>query len=281
MRFRLVLLALLAASGMANAADTPQNSPLSAILSRYGGQEKLFQAEILSKEGTRCGELGPCRDFRYYRKGPANARLEERFNVRTWTVKVIHADEAKEFYVGPWWNRAWFWATGRKDGPLDRIDILSTQYDAQQLVISFLRGAQSSGVSFEGKALTADGQSADSFSQVLSLSSTTVHFLFDSDTHLCLERTLTTSSGQQPDSIITYSDYRYVNGLPYPFRTQLLDRESRRIYEETLRIVQIGGPLNDKLFTERPNQPLWVFPLEALVVLIIISPIVIWSWRRR
>lgn len=278
MRFVPICFAVLIALAATQVANTQQNSPLESILNRYGGEQKLAEFELQFKEGRRCGDLGPCQDFRYFRKGPSKLRLEEGFDPPLWTVKIIRENVAQEYFTGPWWNRSLAWATGLKDGPLDRIDIAAMRLDTPQLVFDFLRAAKSSNVTYEGKTLTMDGRPADSFMQPWPERNATVRYLFDPESHLCLQRTIT-PTGSKHSPYIIYSDYREASGLPYPFRTEMW-LGKLRIQNETLQSVKIGAPPDEKLFTERPNDPLWVFALVALGAATIVFTVVIWGLHR-
>jgi hypothetical protein len=277
---RFLLSVVLSGLILADVAFGREDSPLSAIFARYGGMEKVAETEVLYQEGRRC-TLGDCRDFRSYRNGESSIRVEEAFSPPLWRVRVIRGREAKEFFVGPEWKRAWFAVAGVRDGPIPPDEVPGVLLDSRSLVMDFLNQAQRSLVAYVGKTVALNGREAYTFEQDLPERKAKAQYLFDVDTLLCLQRTLILNSKKEPFSYVVFSDYREVNGMPYPFRTETIDAKRKVTnHDETLSLVRIGGHLDESLFTATPNDPLWVFPLKALSFVAVIGAFFIWVLRR-
>jgi hypothetical protein len=279
---RFLLSVVLAGLAMADVSiGREEDSLLSSIVNRYGGKEMLAETNVLVQEGRRC-TLGDCREFRSYRNGELNIRLEEAFSLPLWRVRVIRGNETKEFFIGPWWKRAWFSVSGVRDGPIPPDEIQGTLLDSRSLVIDFLSDAQRSRVTYVGKTATLDGRKAYTFEQDLPERKARARYLFDSETLLCLQRTLIMHSKEEPFSFVVFSDYREVNGLSYPFRTQTIEaKRNVTVRDEMLSVVRIGGPLDESLFSATPNDPLWVFPLVAMSFVVFVALVILFLRGRR
>ena len=277
-----ILLAWIAMSPLGAIA---QSGDLPAIVQRYGGLQKLSQAGYLHVQGRRClrGKNGalfpgnkPCHDWERYEFGPLMSREEEDLGLLR-MVDVVRGDTGIQFFEGLWPVRAFIQVMiGLKDGPLPVGYVVADHHWQEGEVTTFLSTSESLGATFQAEAKTLDGRTAEMFSA--KIGSLKVQYFFDPATHLCLQRDVRNSSGNLARFL--YSDYRDVNGLPYPFHTQHFSG-SRLTQEDILDSVQIGIPVDQALLRPPITQPLWVDPAIALGATLIIGAAVLGAWIRR
>jgi len=277
-----ILLAWIAMSPLGAIA---QSGDLPAIVQRYGGLQKLSQATYLHVQGRRClnGKNGalfpgnkPCHDLERYQFGPLMSRQEEDLGLVR-MVNVIRGDSGTQFFQGLWPVRALIQVvTGLKDGPLSHAYVVADHHWQEADVTTFLSTPESRAATFQGEEKTWDGKTADMFSA--KIGDVNVQYFFDPATHLCLQRDIRNSSGNLARFL--YSDYRDVNGLPYPFHTQHFSGR-RLTQEDILDSVQIGIPVDQALLRPPITQPLWVDPAIALGATLVIGAAVLGAWVRR
>jgi hypothetical protein len=278
----IILFAWIAVSPLGTFA---QGGDLARIVDRYGGLQKLSEATHLHVHGSRCmrGRSAalfpadrPCHDWGRYEFGPLMSREEEDLGLVT-MVNVVRGDSGTQFFEGLWPVRALIQVvTGLKDGPLSHAYVVADHHWQQVEVTTFLSTSESRTAEFQGEQKTLDGKAADMFSA--RIGDVNVQYFFDPATHLCLQRDIRNSSGNLARFL--YSDYRDVNGLPYPFHTQHFSG-ARLTQEDILDSVQIGIPVDQALLRPPITQPLWVDPAIALGATLVIGAAVLAAWMRR
>jgi hypothetical protein len=168
---------------------------------------------------------------------------------------------------------------GVRDGSIPPDEIRGTLLASQSIILGFLSEAQRTGVTYIGKTITLEGQEAYTFEQDLPERKAIARYLFDPETLLCLQRTLILQSQEKAFSFTVFSDYRETNGLPYPFRTRVIDAKRKvTTWEEKLSSVRIGEQLDETLFTVKADDSLWLFPLKVVSLIAVIG-FVVWALR--
>ena len=277
-----ILLAWIAMSPLGAMA---QSGDLSPIVQRYGGVQKLSQAGYLHVQGRRCltGKNGalfsgskPCHHWERYEFGPLMSRQEEDLGLVT-MVNVVRGDSGVQFFEGLWPVRALIQVVaGLKDGPLPVGYSVADHHWQEVEVTTFLSTSESLAATFQAEAKTSDGRTAEMFSA--KIGNLNVQYFFDPVSHLCLQRDIRNPSGNLARFL--YSDYRDVDGLPYPFHTRHFSG-TRLTQEDILDSVQIGIPVDNALLRPPITQPLWVDPAIALGATLVIGAAVLGAWMRR
>jgi hypothetical protein len=277
-----VLVCLTGARAIHARGVTPPHDLL-RVVDRYGGPAKLAEANQRFEHGLKCRKgpaaeifryTGSCSEFSLYVIGPSNIRSVETDGFNMSSVDIVWQGGGVGLIQGSWLKRAVWWSEGLRDAPLNSLVAAAYRRSVETSVTNFLSNWQSQPVTFQGQAKTFDGKIADVFS--VAVGDRTIQYYFDPETLLCIQRMVINPGGR---STFLYSDYRDVNGLPYPFHTQ--EFEGMILTQEiTLDSVQIGVTLDKGLFKVPLTQPIWVVPIVVLVILTSVGAI-IWMLIRR